>query len=60
MTGMLPKRSRIRLDSNSYKELCQRVMERDNWKCQVCGSQQNLQVHHKNSEVSRVRMRSPI
>jgi len=47
MTRVLAKRPRLRLEPNSYKELCQRVMERDNWRCQVCGSQQNLQVHHK-------------
>lgn len=24
------------------------VLERDSWKCQECGSLQNLQVHHLN------------
>ena len=47
MTGMLPKRPCIRLDPSSYKQLCQQVMTRDGWKCQVCGSSQNLQVPHK-------------
>jgi 5-methylcytosine-specific restriction endonuclease McrA len=47
MTGILPKRPRLRLDLDSYKELCQQVMNRDGWKCQVCGSRNNLQVHHK-------------
>jgi 5-methylcytosine-specific restriction endonuclease McrA len=47
MPQMLAKRPRLRLDSHSYKELCRQVMERDNWRCQVCGLQQNLQVHHK-------------
>jgi 5-methylcytosine-specific restriction endonuclease McrA len=47
MTGILPKRPRLRLEPNSYKELCRRVMERDTWRCQVCGSGQNLQVHHQ-------------
>jgi len=23
------------------------VLRRDGWRCQVCGSKQNLQVHHK-------------
>jgi len=47
MTGMLPKHPRLRLERRSYQELCRRVLKRDNWRCQVCGSSQNLQVHHK-------------
>jgi 5-methylcytosine-specific restriction endonuclease McrA len=47
MTGMLPKRPPIRLDPNSYKELWRRILLRDNWTCQVCGSKTNLQVHHQ-------------
>jgi 5-methylcytosine-specific restriction endonuclease McrA len=42
-----PKRPRIPLDPELYKQLCQRVMKRDGWQCQICGSRQNLQVHHK-------------
>ena len=40
------KSPRIRLDSTSYKGLHLQVLERDGWRCQVCGSMQNLQVHH--------------
>ena len=47
VTGILLKRPRLRLDPHSYKALCRRVLERDSWRCQVCGSSQNLQVHHK-------------
>ena len=47
MTGILPKRPRLRLGPNSYMQLCRQVMKRDGWKCQVCGSSHNLQVHHK-------------
>jgi 5-methylcytosine-specific restriction endonuclease McrA len=47
MTGMLAKRPRLRLDPRSYKELCQQVLQRDHWRCQVCGSANNLQVHHQ-------------
>jgi 5-methylcytosine-specific restriction endonuclease McrA len=47
MTGILPKRPRLRLEPNSYRQLCQQVMKRDGWRCQVCGSGQNLQVHHQ-------------
>jgi 5-methylcytosine-specific restriction endonuclease McrA len=41
------KTPRLRLDSASYAELHQQVLERDRWRCQSCGSMRNLQVHHK-------------
>jgi 5-methylcytosine-specific restriction endonuclease McrA len=44
---MTQKRPRLRLDPHSYKQLCRRVIERDKWRCQICGSRQNLQVHHR-------------
>ena len=47
MTGILPKHPRLRLDPHSYKELYRQVLARDNWRCQVCGSRDNLQVHHQ-------------
>jgi len=37
---------RLRLDSTSYTKLQRQVLERDGWRCQVCGSMQCLQVHH--------------
>ena len=40
------KSPRLRLDSMSYGKLYRRVLKRDGWRCQVCGSMQNLQVHH--------------
>ena len=40
------KNPRLRLDSTSYAKLQRQVLERDGWRCQVCGSMQNLQVHH--------------
>jgi 5-methylcytosine-specific restriction endonuclease McrA len=46
MKTILPKSPRLRLDSTSYHDLHQQVLERDGWRCQVCGSMQNLQVHH--------------
>jgi len=42
-----PKRSRLRLDRQSYDQLRKQVLQRDGWKCQVCGSRQNLHVHHQ-------------
>ena len=40
------KNPRLRLDSTSYAKLQRQVLERDGWRCQVCGSMQSLQVHH--------------
>ena len=40
------KTPRLRLDVNSYRELHRQVLERDRWRCQTCGSVQQLQVHH--------------
>jgi 5-methylcytosine-specific restriction endonuclease McrA len=42
-----PKRTRMRLDPELYDQLRNQVLRRDGWRCQVCGSKQNLQVHHK-------------
>jgi 5-methylcytosine-specific restriction endonuclease McrA len=46
MKTIRPKSPRLRLDSKSYSDLHRQVLERDGWRCQVCGSMQNLQVHH--------------
>jgi 5-methylcytosine-specific restriction endonuclease McrA len=40
------KNPRLRLDADSYRKLHRQVLERDGWRCQFCGSMQNLQVHH--------------
>ena len=44
---MLKKIKRIKLGPRIYKRLMKKVLERDNWQCQKCGSLENLQVHHK-------------
>jgi 5-methylcytosine-specific restriction endonuclease McrA len=36
----------LRLDSASYEILHRQVLERDEWRCQFCGSMLHLQVHH--------------
>ena len=47
MKSKIPsKNPRLRLDSQRYRELHRQVLERDRWRCQVCGSMQQLQVHH--------------
>jgi 5-methylcytosine-specific restriction endonuclease McrA len=47
MKSIPPKLPRLRLHSESYKKLCRDVLQRDGWKCQFCGSVENLQIHHK-------------
>ena len=46
MKKILPKSPRLKLDRKYYSKLHQQVLERDNWRCQACGSMQNLEVHH--------------
>jgi hypothetical protein len=40
------KSPRLSLDWEAYRELHLKVLKRDGWRYQVCGSMQNLQVHH--------------
>lgn len=43
------KKPRIKLDSEAYIILRNKVLERDSWRCQECASAENLQVHHMKS-----------
>ena len=36
-----------RLEQHDYQELRERVLRRDSWRCQFCGSMKNLEVHHQ-------------
>ncbi len=45
MTPLWSKR-RLRLDPNSYHVLRRTILERDGWRCQICGSMMGLEVHH--------------
>jgi len=40
------RRPRLRLDAPLYEKLHRRILERDGWRCQRCGSLRDLQVHH--------------
>ncbi len=40
------KRPRLKLSARDYHLLRQRVLERDGWRCQNCGSPKDLHVHH--------------
>ena len=42
-----PKTPRIRLCQAAYARLHRQVLERDGWRCQGCGSCENLALHHK-------------
>jgi predicted restriction endonuclease len=38
---------RLRLDGVLYERLRQEVLRRDGWRCQLCGTMSNLEVHHR-------------
>jgi len=46
MNSPVSRQPRFRLDRESYRMLCQQVLERDGWRCQGCGTSNDLQVHH--------------
>ncbi len=47
MNRASPKRPGLRLEPELYEDLRQRVLRRDNWRCQACGTMSKLEVHHK-------------
>jgi hypothetical protein len=47
MSRIRPKQPRLRLDAQSYLQLCREVLQRDGWRCQACGTTSNLEVHHR-------------
>jgi 5-methylcytosine-specific restriction endonuclease McrA len=47
MSGIGPKKPRIKFTPDAYEKLHQQVLQWDNWRCRNCGSMQNLEVHHK-------------
>ena len=46
MSALSAKRRRIRLEADAYRRLHREILERDGWRCQVCGSLRGLEVHH--------------
>ncbi len=36
-----------RLEQRGYQDLRERVLRRDSWRCQFCGSMERLEVHHQ-------------
>jgi len=47
MNQNLLKHVPFRLNEREYGELGERVLRRDSWRCQFCGSMINLEVHHQ-------------
>ena len=47
MTDPEAKRPRVKLTGDDYEQLLLKVLRRDGWRCQNCGSLLNLQVHHQ-------------
>ncbi|MGA2200398.1 MAG: HNH endonuclease [Terriglobales bacterium] len=41
-----PKAAGLRLDPLSYESLRQQILRRDGWRCQLCGTMSNLELHH--------------
>src|SRR6266496_4978938 len=47
MNERFRKQVPIKLATPDYEALRQRVLRRDGWRCQFCGSRTNLEVHHQ-------------
>jgi 5-methylcytosine-specific restriction endonuclease McrA len=43
----LQKQAPARLAGKRYRDLYSLVLRRDGWRCQMCGSGNNLNVHHQ-------------
>ena len=44
---MLRRVKRVKVGKQAYRRLLNRVMDRDGWRCQKCGSVKDLQAHHR-------------
>ncbi len=47
MNQFLPNQVPVRLGNHDYQRLRERVLRRDGWRCQLCGSGTNLEAHHQ-------------
>lgn len=43
---MIPKRGRVKLEGQAYREWTRGILARDLWRCRRCDSKSQLQVHH--------------
>jgi 5-methylcytosine-specific restriction endonuclease McrA len=46
MERLRQKRPRLALSFDDYQELRREVLGRDGWKCQICGTPRDLEIHH--------------
>jgi 5-methylcytosine-specific restriction protein A len=46
MERLRQKRPRLALERDDYQELRQEVLSRDGWRCQICGTLRDLEIHH--------------
>ena len=46
MSRVGPRKSRVKLPLDAYEQLRQRILKRDDWRCQNCGSLRSLEDHH--------------
>jgi 5-methylcytosine-specific restriction endonuclease McrA len=44
--GLHQRKSRLKLAPDTYVALRRQVLERDGWRCQLCGRSAELQIHH--------------
>ena len=47
MMKIFSKNPRVRLSREDYRVLHRQILERDGWRCQRCGRNEHLQVHHQ-------------
>ncbi len=46
MSPLFPKPTRNRLAPDEYAALQRKILQRDGWRCQLCGSMRALEIHH--------------
>ena len=46
MSNLRQRMPRLKLPSADYQVLRDQVLKRDGWRCQLCGTSNNLEVHH--------------
>jgi 5-methylcytosine-specific restriction endonuclease McrA len=49
MNRLRQRMPRLKLPAKEYAVVRTQVLERDGWRCQFCGSSDNLHVHHQRS-----------
>ena len=49
MSGLRQRKPRLKLPSREFAALRNQALERDAWRCQFCGSSNDLHVHHQRS-----------